>query len=720
MPNKVRYMQQYFNARQLTNVTSLLLCGLLAGIVVAAAAFPLVGSVGLTAKAASDSFEDLPSDLKAGPPPLTSNLYAANGARITSFYDENRVTVPITQMSATMQNAIVAAEDIRFYTHKGTDPQGIMRAAFVNFVSNGGTQQGGSTLTQQYVKQALYYSAKTDAERTAAIAPNGGRKLQEMRYAISLEQKLTKKQILERYLNIANFGNRSYGVAAAAQGYFSKPATQLSLSEAALLASIVKNPEKFNPIDGDKAAAKQRRNYVINSMLTQKMITQKQADDAKKTQIVLKPKKSPRLCENGDPKYGFYCSWFVEWWKSNPKFGNTRKEREDNLFKGGYNIYTALDPDIQAAAQAAADNALDSGSRFADGVVVVEPGSGRVKAMATSRPYGLKAPATTAPLLGGSTAIPGYQAGSTFKMFTMVAALEQGSPLNTHIQSDYQYISHQFTGGSCGDQGFFCPHNADQRMSGDHTMWSAFGESVNTYFVQLEERVGVKAAIQAAEQLGLRLTTSTDKEQKAAALKSPSAWGSFTLGVANTTPLMMANAYATLAARGKYCDPLPLQRITDASGKPLPFANPTCKQTVPREVADAANDAARCPVGDQAHGSCTHPGGGVTVASVGRAFDREIAGKSGTTDSGTMEPSAWFVGYTPNLAAASFVANPNKIDDDVSGVHNVPQKIFNKTMGVALDKYKAQDFVPPTDAMMYGVEVSVPDVDGQSLSSAER
>ncbi len=669
--------------------------------------------MGLTAKAASDSFEDLPGELKADPPALTSKVYTANNQLITTFFEENRQPVKFANMAKVMQDAIIAAEDHRFWTHGGTDPKGIFRAAVANVVGSGGTQ-GGSTLTQQFVKQAQYYAARTEEDRQAAIAGTGARKVQELKYAVSLEQKISKQEIMERYLNIANFGNGNYGVSAAARGYFNTTSDKLTLAQSALLASTVKNPSKFNPVKGDKEGAKQRRDYIIETMASLGLVDRKAADDAIKQPIVLNVQKPRRMCENGDPKYGFYCGYLLDWWKANAAFGKTPEEREANLFRGGYTITTALDPRIQAAAQLSIDNRMKSDHKYALGVVLVEPGSGRVKAMAVNRKYGLKAPATTAPILHGNADVHGYQAGSTFKMFTMVAALNKGMPLSTSIHSPQRYTS-KFASGS------YSPKNASKSMTGVQTMWSAFGESANTYFIQLEERVGVKAAIDSAEKLGVVLRSPVDKQNKKDAQVDDEAWGSFTLGVAQTTPLDMASAYATVAARGKYCAPTPLLKILDRDGKPLPYAGAACKQAIPAQVADAAADAARCPVGDNAVGPCTHPGGGRTAGSV-QAVPGPVAGKSGTTDNGNRggTPTAWLVGMTPTMAGAAFVADPKNPDKaDVSAFQSYPARVFVSAMTAAMKGVKQKQFIKPTDAMAWGVQITVPDVEGDSVEEAK-
>ncbi len=229
----------------------------------------------------------------------------------------------------------------------------------------------------------------------------------------------------------------------------------------------------------------------------------------------------------------------------------------------------------------------------------------------------------------------------------MVAALEKNIPLNTKIYAPQQYRS-KFLGGSsdgaaaCGNS--YCPRNASPSMTGTQTMWSAFGESVNTYFVQLEQLTGVPAAAEAAQKLGVVLRGSQDQDNLEIAQKNDRFWGPFTLGVPLVSPLDMANAYATVAARGKHCDPLPIQKVTDSSGKELPFGKPNCQQVIPQDVADAATDAARCPVGQKAAGPCTTGHGGATAPSVGHTITRDIAGKTGTTDNNN---AAWFVGiYT--------------------------------------------------------------------------
>jgi len=231
-------------------------------------------------------------------------------------------------------------------------------------------------------------------------------------------------------------------------------------------------------------------------------------------------------------------------------------------------------------------------------------------------------------------------------------------------------------------------------------MWSGFGESVNTFFVQLEQRATVKAAVKTAEDLGIVFRSFKDQQNKAAVQEYPNGdWGSFTLGTAQVTPLDMANAYATVAARGKRCNPLPVFKILDRYGRPVPAAAPSCRQVIPPDVADAAADAAHCPVGRGAAGPCTHPGGGPTAASVGRTIDRPIAGKTGTTD---RNRAAWFIGFTPNLAGAAFYVDPDAPNTSSVPNSRVPIEVFKETMDVALQYVPLADFTPPTRMRAYG------------------
>ncbi|MEV1290326.1 transglycosylase domain-containing protein [Micromonospora sp. NPDC049679] len=701
--------------------------GLIAGVVLAAVTYPLAALGGLGAKVTTGEIA-WPAELQSFSPARTSYVYAADGTTpLAIFYEEYRRYMTLNELSPFIQQAIVASEDSRFYSHNGVDAKGIGRA-FVANSQAGGVSQGGSTLTMQYVRMALRDGAETPLEAQQATQQTTARKVREMRLSMEVEKRMPKSQILERYLNSAYFGHRAYGIYAASEVFFSKHPRDLTLTEAATLAGLVKSPSEYDPATSDRQAATERRNYVIERMAGLGYLSPDAVTRAKAEPIKLKLTTPPSDCVSIPKKinsWGFFCDYFKNWWTSQPAFGGNAREREDKLRRGGYTVVTSIDPKMQEIAENNIGANAAIGSPFAYGLVLSEPGTGRVKAMAVNRVYSLDQgrnpmhsipelrkqkmkgnyPNTVVPLLGGGD-LPGYQAGSTFKMFTMLAALDAGMPLSTSYDSPFRYKS-IYDGGEgnmCGDR--WCPTNASGAMTGRHAMWSGFGKSVNTYFVQLEEKVGADKVVRMAEQLGLEWRTKVDKWNALPA--NAKNWGAFTLGTSDVTPLEMANAYAAIAADGRYCDASPVISITTPEGGPAmysrkdgtatPVADPKCKQVFSPDVARAATDAARCPTGDRpARGGC---GGWSTADSVRGTAGRPVAGKTGTTDS---TRSAWFVGYTPELAAASFAADPDNPFNAVGdGQSKIPVDAVAHTLKDALKGQPVRQFVPPSSTMVGG------------------
>ncbi|KUL24201.1 transglycosylase domain-containing protein [Actinoplanes awajinensis] len=703
-------------------VALLIRAGLIAGLVIAGLSYPLTALAGMGVKAGTDALENLPEQLTEVPSAQTTYVYAKDGKTLlTTFYEEYRRQVALKGMSPYITQAIVASEDTRFYEHHGVDAKGVARA-FVANQQAGGVSQGASTLTMQYVRMALRDSASTPKEALEATEQTASRKLREMRLAIEVEQRLSKQQILQRYLNAAYFGHRAYGIYAASEVFFSKAPKNLTLTEAALLAGLVKAPSAYDPATKDQAAAQTRRNYVIDQMLKMGSITAAQAASAKKAKIKLKLSTPPNDCVSVNSEHndwGFFCDYFKNWWREQPAFGKNTLDREENLRRGGYRVVTSIDPEIQASAMKHVLAKEKRNSPFAHGQVVVQPGSGRIVSMAVNRRYSLQQddngrhsdsaqsndvrgnyPNTVNPLLGGGD-MAGYQAGSTFKIFTMLAALEAGMPLSTSYYSPPRFVSKYITApgpATCGDN--WCPKNSSPSMTGNQTMWSGFGKSVNTYFVQLEQRVGAEKAVEMAEKLGLKWRTEVDK--KLATPDHASGWGAFTLGVSDATPVEIANAFATVAAEGRYCEPLPVMAIRDPDGKDVSYqgklvAAPRCKRVISENVARAATDAASCVTGYGAQrGSC---GGWGTSEMVYATIGRPIAGKSGTTDN---NKTAWFSGFTPQLAASAFVADPDNPEHYVgTGRSTISKYTVAETLRDALKGQPKLKFTPPSDKLVY-------------------
>lgn len=685
------------------------------GIVIAAAAFPLVAIGGLGVLAATDMIDRLPDKIRQAPSAQVSYVYAADGQTlITQFYEEYRKYVPITEISPNMLKAIVASEDSRFFEHKGVDTQGLIRALVANYRA-GEVSQGASTLTMQYVRNVQRDSAETPQQVTEATEQSNMRKLKEMHFAVEVEKELTKEQILERYLNVAYFGHRAYGIFAAAEVYFSKLPKDLTLAEAATLAGLVKAPTSYDP-SANPEVALERRNYVIDEMVEIKYLSPELGESTKQQPIELRLTSPPNDCAAVNPNHndwGYFCDMVKSWWRKQEAFGATPREREENLRRGGYHIVTSLDPTLQAIAMDEVTSKQRIGTSYALGVVAIEPGTGKIKAAAVNRNYDLDQsgngphsdrrqraagvpsnyPSTVAPLLGGGH-MPGYQAGSTFKIFTLAAALDVGLPLSHKFNAPNTLRSIYLTGsGPCGE--VWCPSNASASMAGVQTMWSGFGKSVNTFFVHLEQTIGAERAVRMAERLGL--TWHTDVDRMMASPERANGWGSFTLGVADTTPLEMANAYATFAADGVYCEPSPVLSITDSQGRPVAAAENACRQELRPEVARGVVDASRCVTGyGAAGGSC---GGWSTASGVYGAVGRPVGGKTGTTDD---TRSAWFVGITPGLAAASFIADPDN-PFHLAGDGNAwkPIQTVSGLLRRGLEGTPVVDFTAPSSATIH-------------------
>jgi membrane peptidoglycan carboxypeptidase len=394
--------------------------------------------------------------------------------------------------------------------------------------------------------------------------------------------------------------------------------------------------------------------------------------------------------------WGFFCDYLRQWWNAQPRFGQTPEERDNTLNTGGYTIVTSLDPRVQATALAQSLGVYGYGRARSLPLAVVQPGTGRVLAMAVNRRYSIQpGPGNTVnQLVAGGVGVSGYQAGSTFKMFTMLAALETGHPLNTAFKAPTALATRWPASGpgSCG--GRWCPANASPKwMDGVRTMWNGFGRSVNTYFVWLEERVGPQRAIEMAQRLGIKLRSPHDQ----ALARQPDSWGSFTLGTADTSPLDLANAYATLAAGGMYCAPLPVVSITDPDGTALDAANPACKRALDADVAAAAVDAARCPVGQQ---SVFRRCDGGTAQTVSAIIGRPFAGKTGSSEYNRTET---FVGITRQLAAAAIATNPDSPRDAVgAGVSPAVNEAVARTLAIALAGQPALDFPAPSRRIALG------------------
>lgn len=705
----------------------------------------------------------MPAKLAEPPTPQTTWVYANDGKTLlTSFYDESRKEVKLDDIAPVMRDAIIAAEDNRFYEHNGVDLFGVIRAGVAN-QGAGETSQGASTLTMQYVRQALTYNATTNEEILEATEDTPQRKLREMRYAVSVEKEMSKKEILERYLNLVFLGNQSYGIYAASKAYFDKNPADLSLPEAAMLAALPKSPGTIDPtLDDDEAgkAAKDRRNYVLDAMVRTDSISAKEAKKAKATDVDLNVQKQPSECVAVPGKHldwGFFCDYLKQWWMNNPDFGSSKDERLAKLKQGGYKIVTSLDPDLQKKAEKYALEGQGKNSPWALGTVTVDPKNGHIRAMAINRDYKLddskngpnsnpdlpgqkgSYPNTTVPLLTGGDAEgdagAGFQAGSTFKLFTMAAALNKGVPLSKTYNNKSPTpttfsAGYESSGATCnkrlddGSYAWCVKNDTPDWMDVKANMWKGFGRSINTYFAQLIQDIGAEKAVQMAQNMGIEFRNSHDIDlatkgcppgEKQDKCFEPEDWGSFTLGVADTTALDIAEAYGTVAAKGSHCKPLPVMEIQAPNGEKLDAGKKDCDAALNKDVANATADAMRCPVGDQSATKKCHGG---TYDEGRKIVGRPLIGKTGTTDN---NQASWYVNSTPNATTSGFIADPDYRDRALpENLLHKPHDAAAKTLRDAVKDLDTEGFEKPPESMMYGKHAtSVPKMDCVSPDEAE-
>ncbi|WP_245623091.1 transglycosylase domain-containing protein [Spirillospora albida] len=608
----------------------------LAGLLVACMLLPTACTGGVAARDTADWFETEPAGLSTSGVPLRSRILAADGSTIATFYSQNRVDVPLERIAPVARRAVLAIEDSRFYEHGAIDYQGTLRALAAN-VTSGEVTQGGSGITQQYVKNLLLVQADSDDERQAAREISAARKIRELRYAVALEKRFSKDEILRRYLNIAYYGDGAYGIEAAARHYFTKSAATLDLAEAALLAGVIRYPFAYDPTRHPEAA-RERRDVVLARMAELGWITRREADETARQPVRLRVKETRNGCVSS--KAPFFCDYVQREILTNPVFGKTAKAREDLLKRGGLTIHTTMDPRAQRAAQRAVDRHVPpkNSAHKAAAEAMVEPGTGRIKAMVVDRELGPDQERGrtwinfAADASHGSSI--GMQAGSTFKVFTLAAALDEGMPFGARLMAPRRYTPVGFrdcAGNRVGDPGASLRNAADGEGGKQFSLVTGTHHSVNTFFLALEKRVGLCDTVRMAERLGMRQANGKPLEQ----------FSSFTLGFNQVSPLRLAAAYAAFGARGRYCAPVAITRITDHSGERLKVPSANCAQVLDKDVADAVNHVLQ---------------GVLTKGTArGMGIGRPAAGKTGTVDNYS---AAWFAGHTPDLASAVWVGDP--------------------------------------------------------------
>ncbi|MEV0379254.1 transglycosylase domain-containing protein [Nonomuraea sp. NPDC050643] len=672
-----------------------------AGVVAAAIALPAVGGTGAMFVSASEDLGIKPEELKEPPLAERTTVLDAKGNEIAWFYEEYRENVKLDQVAEVMKTAIISIEDYRFYEHGAIDIEGTMRALAKN-LSSGGIAQGGSSITQQYVKQVLLNSATTDKEKNAALEASYARKLRELRYAMAVEDKYSKDEILEKYLNIAYFGAGAYGVEAASKRFFGVPASELSMAQAATLAGAVQDPNATDPNLGKQQRARllARRNLVLDTMAKLGKITPEEASEAKTKKLGYKGTPIPGGCTASEVPY--FCMYVRNEVLSNKVFGKTPKVRSRFLNRGGLEIHTTLDPKMQQAADRAIKKHVFASDHPVAAEALVEPGTGAIKAMAASRKYGnnkrkkeMSYNVVADAVHGGGT---GFQAGSTFKTFTLLTALKEGMKINDGFSVGSGYRAPYYsTFKNCKGENIADPSHTvtnDEGGGGFKSLATGTWGSVNTFFMMLEQKVGLCDTIKTAKDLGIKRSDGLPLQE----------FSTFTLGTNDMDPVTVANAYATIGARGKYCAPMVITKVTDRYGKVKNY-KPDCRQALDPEVADAG---ANILSGVFTKGTMRGVGG----------IGRPAAGKTGTTDA---QATAWFAGFTPDLAGAVSIGDPRGAQDhklnniNIGGRYypsvfgaSIPGPIWKDTMLSALKGVPATDFTPVNNSRFGGCSSCAP------------
>ncbi|WP_336697435.1 transglycosylase domain-containing protein [Curtobacterium sp. USHLN213] len=640
----------------------------LAGMLVAVAVTPGVAVAGESTSGAVSFFEDLPSYLDIQTPQQVSSVYAEKGGqqvKIASFYAENRTTVASGAMAKTLKQAAIDTEDPRFYDEGGIDVVGTLRGAAATVV--GGDVQGGSSITQQYVKNVLVQQCEeltgkdaADTEKkvaacyedAAGVTPQ--RKLQEMRYAIAVNKKYSKDQILTGYLNLVGLGGRVYGAEAGAEYYFGVHAKDLSLVQSATLVAILNNPSNLridqpsNADNGAKngyAATKERRDYVLQRMYVHHDITKSELEQAKATPVTPKITATANGCSSAATGYdaGYFCDYVRDQVLQDPAFGKTAAERIATLDTKGLEIHTSLDLDLQSQAQTALSTYVPStmaGVDVGGSNVTVEPGTGRILSMVQNTQY-TQGDTSTA----GSTAVNysadsgygnsgGFQTGSTYKVFTLAEWLATGHTLSQSVSTtEHTFQNSEFTNTCQNVSGGTWPVSNAENVPSSMTVQAATSESINTAYAAMGKQLDLCKIAQLAQSMGIHPAAGGALGQTPSSI----------LGVNNLSPIDLAEAYAGFANGGVVCTPTAIDSVTESDGTKITPTPSSCTQGVAADVAGTVDYALQ--------GVLTGSG---TAASANPGDSTPKFAKTGTTDGDVQN---WLVASSTKYTNATWIGN---------------------------------------------------------------
>lgn len=716
----------------LTGLLGIVGLGTVAGVLVTVTVAPAVALTGIAASSAIGVFDSIPDYFELDDLPQR-NVIMAHGesdwVEVATVYDQNREEVPFTAISPYVVDALIAGEDRRFYDHGGIDLPGVIRAALGNF-SSGDIESGASTLTMQLVKQTFVqeaYNLPTEEERRAAYAEATAttfdRKIKEMKIAVGLEKRYTKKEIITAYLNIAFFGAQTYGIEAAAQRYFGVPASQLNLAQAASLIAIVQYPNArnlyFDAEDPEGtaerfAANEERRDYILAMMLEEGYITQAEFDEAYAVPVdesfVANGKVAQQGCRTAQAEVRWFCDYVIKSVKDFAFLGDTPEQRQENWARGGYTLYTTMDYPTQVTAQQVvwrwAPNWVTEWA-FGAAAVTVEPGTGKVRAMVQNKffddAFEPADPVTSTAVnfntsysYGNST---GFQPGSIYKLFTLVQWLITNHGVNEVIDGSPGLITANQWSDRCNGT------NVDYRIVNDAGERGAFTvragtwQSINGVFLRMATKMDLCDINELAAKMGVIRGDETPL------VTNPSS----VIGTNEVTPLSMATAYATIAGGGKTCEPIIIESWVDREGNSHPGQTPKCAQTIDPDIAATVADVM---VGNTYYGTgdLSNPGDGIPLLS-----------KTGTTDaseqtwvamsSTTNTTIVWTGNITGHFSMYGYY-----IDGIPRAIRLVRHDIMREIMGFQNARFGGGAFPAPSGKYETGGRTIVPNVANLGLT----
>lgn len=607
--------------------------------------------------------------------PQKSTMYARDGSTvIATFYNQNRIVVPLKKISKTMQQAVVAREDRRFWTHAGVDVQGVMRA-FVQTYLVKGSQQGGSSLTQQYVKNVLLMQAIEDDDSIAqyhATEDTIARKIREMLISVQMEKKYSKAEILQGYLNIAQFGNNLYGVETAAQRYFSVSAADLNVVQSATIAAITKNPSLYDPlVEENQKESENQRNIVLKLMLQEGYITQKQYTEAVNTPLkdTLKAQDVNVGCQDtGD--YAYFCDFVVHRIQNSEEFGKTRAERNKLLQEGGLKIVTTLDVEANSTMMETARNTIppDDPSGMEIAMAAVKPGTGEVLSFGLNRYYDATPAAANDPTKtsqnyavdladgGGS----GWTIGSSWKPINLIAWMEAGHSINDNLQTSTSYPTTDFacSNYSGGADSWNVSNAMGAGTVNPESPFLGLVRSHNTTQASMGAILKLCKVADTATELGYHDAATGETIDKTQ-VYTPS----MMIGSVNVSPLTMASIFAVYASNGVQCNPIAISKVTDKDGNDLKVPSANCHQAVDKDIIQTLAYTLN-------QGTVRPDGAGW---SFGLADGRKSFGKTGTSEDLALSGGSFIPNQIAAFAVVGDAQNPytNRISNiAINGRYN--------------------------------------------------